>query len=419
MQGDLMTLIPDTGADCLVLYDEGTNANMQYTSGVFTPDSYMIITTGSRQSVILPDFEVERAKKKVHPNSDVYGFENFKRGELLEANRASLPSELANYKTAVDIIVKGLESFPNVENVGILTTFPAYMYTHLKEYGNKEGFKVTFIEDPITKARATKSPGEIDIIQGIQTKNETLMYELIGILNQSRIGTNDKLFYHDKELTKGVLRTVLMQKSFELEVEHPIGAVITCGEKAADPHEFGEDDDIMYANQTMVYDLFPRSTNLNDGRYWGDMTRTLVMGEVPTVAQEMYDTVIAAQDKTFSMLKPGVPTSEIGHAICQIIEDAGFNTLRKNPKSKEGFLHSVGHGVGLHIHDTPNKCQRIAFDSDDVLAEGHVFSVEPGIYIPRIKTGIRVENLIAITKTGYKDLNTMTKSLNPKDYKVC
>jgi len=132
--------------------------------------------------------------------------------------------------------------------------------------------------------------------------------------------------------------------------------------------------------------------------YCSDMTRTLIMGEEITDKQmEIYQVVYKAQLSALKMIRPGVKCSDVDKCARDIIEKAGYGQY---------FGHGLGHSVGLYIHEEP----RLSKKCDIILEEGMTVTVEPGIYIPG-EFGVRIEDLVVVTKDGYENLTNCTKAL--------
>lgn len=131
--------------------------------------------------------------------------------------------------------------------------------------------------------------------------------------------------------------------------------------------------------------------------YNSDMTRTIAVGEVSDVQKEVYNTVLKAQESALNVLKPGAICGDIDKAARDVIYNAGF----------EGYFgHSLGHGVGVEIHEKPNLSPR----NKTILKPGMVVTVEPGIYLPN-KFGVRIEDMVLIDKSGYKNFTCIKKDL--------
>ncbi|MDD3349480.1 MAG: aminopeptidase P family protein [Eubacteriales bacterium] len=128
--------------------------------------------------------------------------------------------------------------------------------------------------------------------------------------------------------------------------------------------------------------------------YCSDMTRTIALGKASAEQKEIYNIVLAAQMAGCSAVKAGVSCSEVDRIARQMISDAGYGAQ---------FGHGTGHGVGLEIHEAPT----LNPGSEQILQEGMVVSIEPGIYLPK-KFGVRIEDLAIVTVSGI--INT-TKSM--------
>jgi len=127
--------------------------------------------------------------------------------------------------------------------------------------------------------------------------------------------------------------------------------------------------------------------------YAADITRTIPVGAPFSKRQrEIYEIVLGAQNAVIAAIKPGVPFGDLGKIAREYINTHGKD-LHGEPLGKY-FTHGIGHHVGLDVHD--------ATDSSQPLAEGNVITVEPGIYIPEENIGIRIEDMVLVTKDGAK-----------------
>ena len=127
------------------------------------------------------------------------------------------------------------------------------------------------------------------------------------------------------------------------------------------------------------------------------MSRTIFLDSVGEEAGDVYKIVLDAQKKGLQALKPGVSAKQVDAFVRQFIMEAGFG---------EEFGHNTGHGVGIEVHEAPV----IGPKSDEILKEGMVITIEPGIYRPG-SFGIRIEDLVLITKDGAKRLSKSSKRL--------
>ncbi len=132
--------------------------------------------------------------------------------------------------------------------------------------------------------------------------------------------------------------------------------------------------------------------------YCSDMTRTLVAGKASEKQQKIYNTVKAAQEKAFRSIKAGAFVADVDMSARKVIEEAGFG---------EYFVHRLGHGVGLEVHESPS----LNSISKDSLAAANVVTDEPGIYLPGFG-GVRIEDTVLVQKDGSIKFTIGAYSLN-------
>ncbi|MCD8180345.1 MAG: aminopeptidase P family protein [Firmicutes bacterium] len=131
--------------------------------------------------------------------------------------------------------------------------------------------------------------------------------------------------------------------------------------------------------------------------YCSDMTRTVVIGKASDKQREIYDIVLSAQNAALNTIKSGIPCYTVDAAARDIIKDAGYG---------DNFGHSLGHSVGIEIHENPSFSPK----SDDIIKDGNVITVEPGIYIDGFG-GVRIEDLIAVRNGEAVNLTSSPKQL--------
>ena len=131
--------------------------------------------------------------------------------------------------------------------------------------------------------------------------------------------------------------------------------------------------------------------------YHSDMTRTVCVGQPDAEMKKVYDTVLSAQLAALEAAKAGMNGSELDRIARDIIDRAGYGSC---------FGHSLGHGVGMEIHEKPNASTNYKLP----LNEGAVITVEPGIYLAG-KFGVRIEDFVILTENGCENLTKSAKSL--------
>lgn len=131
--------------------------------------------------------------------------------------------------------------------------------------------------------------------------------------------------------------------------------------------------------------------------YCSDMTRTVVIGHADSEMKKVYETVLSAQTAALAAVHEGMTGAELDKVARDIIENAGY---------KGCFGHGLGHGVGIYIHENP----RVSPAGKTKLTKGHIFTVEPGIYL-KGKYGVRIEDMVQMTASGPLDITKSPKNL--------
>ncbi|MDA0833240.1 MAG: Xaa-Pro peptidase family protein [Planctomycetota bacterium] len=166
--------------------------------------------------------------------------------------------------------------------------------------------------------------------------------------------------------------------------------IVAVGARAALPHARPQSQCIADAPFTLI-DWGARTVS----GYRSDLTRLVITGKIPPKLAKVYRVVLNAQLAGIEAIRPGVRGADIDRIARSIIEKAGFGRQ---------FGHSLGHGVGLHIHEAP----RLSSTSNDELEPGMIVTVEPGIYLPGWG-GVRIEDDILVTRDGCEVLTSVTK----------
>ncbi len=188
---------------------------------------------------------------------------------------------------------------------------------------------------------------------------------------------------------KDLVRTELMARGLE-----DTDMIFAQGRDAGFPHSRGEADMPLQVGQAIVFDLFPRELG---GGYHHDMTRTWCIGYAPSEIRETYDTVMQAFDISVEAFGLNKPTHLMQEAVLDYFEKAGHPTTRSHPSTMAGYVHSLGHGVGIDIHERPSISH---LRRDDICQIGNILTIEPGLYYPERGFGLRIEDLFVVDEKG-------------------
>jgi Xaa-Pro aminopeptidase len=193
-------------------------------------------------------------------------------------------------------------------------------------------------------------------------------------------------------LTIGAVKRFVRRALFERELEEH-GMIFAQGRDAGMPHSRGEESDALRLGQAIVFDLFPRESG---GGYYHDCTRTWCIGWAPDAVQRAYGEVMTAFRIAQDAFEAGMPAKALQKSVQDYFEKRGHPTARSHPGTTSGYVHSLGHGVGLNIHERPS----LSHLSKDTLQSGNVISIEPGLYYPERGFGVRIEDLFYIDADG-------------------
>lgn len=167
--------------------------------------------------------------------------------------------------------------------------------------------------------------------------------------------------------------------------------IVAYGKNGANPHH-ENDESRLKPGDSIIIDMGCKYQG-----YCSDMTRTVFYKEVSQEAKEVYELVKAANEAAEAIIKPGVKLCDIDKTARDLITKAGYG--------KE-FNHRLGHFIGKDVHEYGD----VSVNFDLEVQEGMVFSIEPGVYLAG-KFGVRIEDLVLVTKDGCKVLNSYTKDL--------
>lgn len=240
-----------------------------------------------------------------------------------------------------------------------------------------QDLKVNFIRKPnlgINK-RAIKTPNELEYLAKAAR---------LGAKCFAQIAKNLQENLSEKELYK--LSVQILNKNLDLSFE----PIIAINQNASKPHA------LPTSKRLKLNDLVLLDAGVKYKRFCSDRTRVLEFGSKNAFVlepkfskarvQKVYDIVLKAKETAQKFAKIGVKASDVDKAARQVIEKSGFG---------EFFIHSLGHGVGLDIHEAPF----ISHANNQILEENMVFTIEPGIYLPG-QFGIRIEDTVVLKSGG-------------------
>lgn len=234
------------------------------------------------------------------------------------------------------------------------------------------------LSNAISELRAIKEKNEIECIKKAQLIAEKAYDNILGIIREGMT---------EREIALELDRQMLLNGAESLSFD----TIVLSGVNTSMPH--GVPSDKRICKSEFILMDFGAVYN----GYHSDMTRTICLGEPTPKMKKVYETVLNAQLACLEKARAGITGCELDRIARSIIEDAGYG---------EKFGHSLGHGVGMEIHEAPNvspSCQRI-------LKSGNVVTIEPGIYLEG-EFGVRIEDFVILTEKGNVNLTKCAKNI--------
>jgi Xaa-Pro aminopeptidase len=244
--------------------------------------------------------------------------------------------------------------------------------------------------------REAKSESELRLMRKALEITEAGMARGIEVLSRSQPGKGGKLEWSGTVLTSELLRAEIDTAVLRAG-GLPANTIVAGGDQACDPHERGHGP--LKANSLIIIDIFPRAAASG---YYGDLTRTVLRGRASGEQRRLWETVNQGQALALKKMRPGVDGLKLHKEVKQFFADRGYPTELRDGRHT-GFFHGTGHGLGLEIHEHP-RFQKTVFKV------GQVLTVEPGLYYPGLG-GVRIEDVVAITKNGIRMLSRFEKQL--------
>ena len=252
----------------------------------------------------------------------------------------------------------------------------------------------------LLEARATKDESEVERIRQMGQITVGVVGKTAAYLTSCAVNAAEVLLREDGQpLTIGDVKSKINLWLAEAGVENPEGVIFAFGRDAGVPHNSGEAADVLRLGRTIVFDIFPCEAG---GGYFYDFTRTWCLGYAPEDARALYDDVYAVYQQITSELEVDAYAPDLQERTCELFEAQGHQTIRQDSKLQSGYVHTLGHGVGVDIHERP-RFGHGATEADR-LAPGTVTTIEPGLYYPERGLGCRLENTFWVSPEGKIEL---------------
>jgi len=376
--------------EILVYADSLRSPEMRHEVPLAVPDPFLYLERDGKGSVVASSFELGRINE-VAPHLEVLPLEEFGLDELYAQG-------LSRDEIELEVILRAARRF-GLERASVPSTFPLEVADHLRA----NGIEVKADRGLFIGRRRVKNEAELAGIRRAQRAAEGAMEAARELLRAAE-PQNGGLVVDGEPLTCERLKLAVEQ----VFTEHGVFAdefIVSHGAQTAIGHDMGSGP--IAPNEPICLDLFPRD---RESGCYADMTRTFVVGEPSDELREYHKLCREALDRAVAAVKPGIPGKDLNRLACDVFEEHGFPTLlSKQPGEvlKDGFYHSLGHGVGLEVHEEPALGR-----GPGELVAGDVIAVEPGLYRNGYG-GCRLEDLVRVTEDGGETLTDYPYDLKP------
>ena len=248
--------------------------------------------------------------------------------------------------------------------------------------------------DILTIARTTKDADEVASIRHAAEGAVSAIHKLREYLSGLSQKGENLHANGSGPVTLGQLRRLLHEEFLAYGLEGG-ETIVSQGRDAGVPHNRGNDAAPLLPGVPLLVDIFPGEAG---GGYFSDLTRTFSVGPPKPEFQKLYDDVHAAHRLAMDTLEVGAPCRSYQEKVCDLFEQRGHATLRTNDGAQEGYVHGLGHGVGLAVHEAPRLGGPPS--NTQTLEPGMVITIEPGLYYPSRGLGARIEDLVLVREDG-------------------
>ena len=300
------------------------------------------------------------------------------------------------YGEFFDIVLRELGAS---ESVAFFGNVPGHLYTAIVDALRARKWRVGCDDDLIQLARKRKDAHEIEMIRSVGERTETVVEGVRGLLRDCEAG---------RPLLIGDIKRFITWEITRLGLAEDHETIVSQGRDAGVPHSRGDANAHVRASLPLVVDIFPAD---RQSGYFFDLTRTFCIGGASEELRRIHAQVNEAFERARDAMRPGTPAASYQALVCDYFESHGHATTRSNPATLSGYVHSLGHGVGLDIHEKPSFALQPS--NHDMVETGDVLTIEPGLYYPEREIGVRIEDTFVITETGAETLCRSRRALEP------
>jgi Xaa-Pro aminopeptidase len=382
--------MPGAVPDVLIYGDTMRLPDLRHEVPVSIPDPFLYAEREGRRYVVVSSFEAPRIEQ-LTPDLEIVRPEELGYDELIA-------SGMAYDDVWLNVVLNACRRF----RIASAITPPGFPL-ELADFLRSNDVELRADRTHFYARRRVKNEAELAGIRRAQKGTEAAMSAVRALLRRAD-GRNGAVYLDGETLTCERLKTTVE----EVFAEHNLSAeefIVSHGSQTAIGHDPGSGP--IAPGEPIVLDLFPRD---RESGCYADMTRTYVIDAPPDELVEYHRLTREALEQAITNIRPGMTGKELHRRTCELFERHGYPTqLSKQPGEvlDSGFFHSLGHGVGLEVHEQPGLGR-----TGEELVAGDVVAVEPGLY-RRGFGGCRLEDLVLVTETGGELLTDFPYDLQP------
>jgi Xaa-Pro aminopeptidase len=378
-------------ASVLIYADTLRSPEMRHEMPAEIMDPFLYAEVDGHRYAVVSPLETQTVNESA-PDVEVIGPEQLGWDELVERQ--------ADWEEAEQELVVRACRRMGIREAVAPSTFPLELADRLRAGGVDLTVDRHLFED----RRRVKNADELAGIERAQRAAEAAMTAATALLRAAE-PAGAEVHVDGKALTSERLKEAIA----EALSDHPVTCeepIVAPGPQAAVGHDRGSGP--IAISEPVVIDLWPQDRK--SGCY-ADMTRTFVVGEATSEIREWHALCREALDRALAKIRPGAKGRDVFEVVCDLFESHSLPTQRSKEAGEtlqEGFNHSLGHGVGLQVHEAPS----LGRTRGDELVTGDVLAVEPGLYRPDIG-GVRLEDLVLVTEQGAETITRYPYDLEP------
>jgi len=378
----------DYHLDAVVAFGSVSDPAFYYlTAGSDTGDAMFTKTPGEKANIWLGPLEREGVK---NPDFVVHIFDLTLYQRVFAETGSRQKAELEIYLQGLEFLKKGTR---RVALYGRMEFSFSYL---LRNELNKRypGLEIVDDETPtlVDRLRATKSDEELAKIIEIGRKTSRVMIETRDYIRSHKISENCFVKTDHSPLTVADVKRFTRSKLFEKDLEDTDGMIFAPGKQAIVGHNTGEPESPILLGVPIIFDLFPKETK----GYYHDATRTWCFGHASDFHLKLYEDVRGCFDFVVNKAAPGISSGNLHELACDYFRERDYPVVKDNPNTRDGYTHSLGHGVGLAVHEPPY----MGMGAKDILSEGNVFAIEPSLIDTNRGFAVRIEDTFYINNDG-------------------